>query len=84
MGSRFGVQGSGFRVQGTGCRVQGSGCRVQGAGFRVQGLLALEFVARLVCEECLLHHLSTRTRVNGDLRTSTFQKCEAVPRRSRI
>ena len=93
-GSGFRVQGSGFRVQGSGFRVSGFGSRVSEArtiwagrlGFRVDGL---RFGRGVVASLDLLAQSRLFLLVHGrhrpaHLRTTTSQKCAAVPRRARI
>ena len=66
----------GCRVQGAWCRVQGAGCRVPGAGCKAQG-------ARRITRRILKLRNVQFGKVL-DLRTSSSQKREAVPRRARI
>ena len=93
-GSGLRVQGSEFRVQGSGFRVQGPGSRVQGSGFWVQGPGSCG--GRLTWtgppnpsrtpsrRSCWSVGTCTRASSPGVLRTTTSQKCAAVPRRARI
>ena len=77
------VEGGGVRVSkglGSGFRVSGVGVRSSGMGFRVSSLGRQNLLKNLVSPL-----RSEAARIQGfNLRTTTSQKCEALPGRARI
>ena len=98
VGLGFGVWGLGLGVWGLGFGVLGLGCGVRGLGFSYEGRASHSRQTMTVRSAPRLYIACSPRRItriilelgavpNGtvlNLRTTTSQKCEAVPRRARM